>query len=368
MGIDLSGKVLATLFRRWRAASGSKEGYTILLPSPMDMPFLLRYALEGLRHMDTAHLNQILVVPDGWGRDGGAALRRVVESAGDPRLELVRLRAWDRFLVRRMKPPGSASTHWMMVIQGIGRSVSRHAFLHDADAFHLEADGIERQYRQCRDGGLFTLGVQARWDPFFERIGYRIPGTWELMFSTDWARRFSPYMHKGRLVDTPHGPNMFDSMLYPQYLDFPSGKVAVMAEPPRFVHFSGAIFTYRLYRDRQGEPVVDELFRVLLLAVLETLIPAEDGGRVLPTVDELASGLEDPGAKVRYGSEVAVRGYGEFRAMLEQLGESPVFRGPRAEHIRRLVAPFDKHFGDLVAARGGSLGDPIRKLRMAGLG
>ena len=92
MRLDLKGKVLAALFAHWPSASGARDGYTILLPSPMDMPFLLQYALEGLRHMDTTHCNQILVIPDGWSRDGGAALRHVLEPADDPRLDMVDLR------------------------------------------------------------------------------------------------------------------------------------------------------------------------------------------------------------------------------------------------------------------------------------
>ena len=38
------------LFGRWRRSQPLVGGYTILLPMPMDMPFLLRFALEGLRH------------------------------------------------------------------------------------------------------------------------------------------------------------------------------------------------------------------------------------------------------------------------------------------------------------------------------
>ena len=51
-----------------------RDGYTILMPMPSDMPFLLRFALEGLRAMDTTHCNQIVVIPDGFSDDGAQAL------------------------------------------------------------------------------------------------------------------------------------------------------------------------------------------------------------------------------------------------------------------------------------------------------
>ena len=34
---------------------------------------------------------------------------------------------------------------------------------------------------------MATLGVTGRLDPFFKAVGYEIPGTWELMFSTRWC-------------------------------------------------------------------------------------------------------------------------------------------------------------------------------------
>ncbi len=172
--------MLATAFGRWHKMPRLAKGYTILLPSPMDMPFLLRFALEGLQYLDTSNCHQILVVPDGWGDDDGASLRAVIAEYKDPRLELVQLRWRDYAFIRRTKPPGGAITHWMMVVNGTHRVRCEHVFLHDADAFFLEEGGLERQYRECVARGMHSLGVTARWDPFFERLGYQIPGTWEV--------------------------------------------------------------------------------------------------------------------------------------------------------------------------------------------
>ncbi|CAN5904458.1 hypothetical protein BH23PLA1_BH23PLA1_00110 [soil metagenome] len=335
---------LRALFGRWRRPCPFVEGYTVLLPSPMDMPFLLRYALEGLARIDTTHCKQILVVPDGWGDDRGAALRQVVRESDDPRVELVELRPIDTFIIRRMRPPGCADTHWMLVVNGTTFTRCEHAFLHDADAFFLEDDGLERQYRECRDREMYTLGVTARCDPYFESKGFQIPGTWELMYSTRWARNRGPYALKGGLRPTPDGPQEFDSMLHAQYLDYPTGRVGVMERPPRLVHFNGTIFTYRIFRDRAGQTVVDELFRVLLLALLEDQIPAADGRRVVPTVEELARGLNDPSASVSYGSDRATREYPTFRGMIDELCEAPIFLGERGDRLRESLRPFDDHF------------------------
>jgi hypothetical protein len=364
MGLDPKGIVLRALFSRWRRPCPYEGGYTILLPSPMDMPFLLRFSLEGLRRVDTCNCRQILVIPDGWGDDGGKALRDVVDGWDDPRVEFVELPALDLFLNRRTKPPNGASTHWMMAVAGTNHARCEYAFLHDSDAFFLDDEGLERQYRECRDRGMYTLGVTARWDAFFQRLGYAIPGTWELMYSTRWARSRAPYYLKGRIVATPDGVNEFDSMLYPQYLDYGTGRVGVMEAPPPLVHFNGTIVTYRIFRDRAGRQVVDELFRVLLLALLEEQIPGEDSGRVVPSVEDLARGLDDPSAPVVYHSEAAAREYPTFRRMIDELCDAPIFRGARAGRIREQIRPFDDHFSD----RAGAADSPAPAARKHGLG
>jgi hypothetical protein len=345
MRFDPKGLLLRLLFGRWRRRSAFEEGYTILLPSPMDMPFLLRYALEGLRRMDTTHCKQILVVPDGLGDDRGEALRKVVDAfaAADPRIEMVRLRAIDYAVIRAL-PRGAAATHWMIVVNGTLFARCGHAFLHDSDAFFLEADGLERQYLECRDRGMSALGVTARWDPAFVQQGYRIPGTWELMYSTRWARSRPPEELKGRMRETHAGMIEFDSMLYPMFVDYPAGKVGVMEHPSRFVHFNGTIVTYRMFRDKAGRPVIDELFRLLLLSILEELVPDESGTRVAPTVAELARGLEDASAPVTYGTQIATQEYPTFRKMIDELCEAPIMQGERSARIRELIRPFDDYY------------------------
>jgi hypothetical protein len=372
MNINPKQLVIATLFSRWRRSCPYEDGYTIVLPSPMDLPFLLRYALEGLSRVNTENCRQILVVPDGWGDDGGAALRRVVATFDDPRIELVEIRPIDLLVLRLMGRTNGAGTHWMAAINGTTHARCAHAFLHDSDAFFLEVDGLERHYRECRDRGMYTLGVTARWDPHFTESDYNIPGTWELMFSTRWARSRSPYALKGGRRVTPHGLGEFDSMLYPQYLDYPSGKVGVMTDPPRLVHFNGTIVTYRAFRDRGGETIVDELFRVLLLALLEEQLPDENGLPIVPTVAELARGLTDPRAPVTYRTEGAVAEYRTFRRLLDDLCEAPIFEGARADRIRASVRPFDEYFAsqsaEVADAPGGPIGQAWPKIRNNGLG
>src|SRR6185437_8640564 len=117
--------------------------------------------------------------PDGCGKDRAAALREVVDSCGDSRVEMAYLRPIAHWVVHGMRRSGGGIanwSHWAMIVEGINRTRCEHVFLHDADAFFIETDGIERQYRECLRTGMVTLGVTARWDPFFRQVGYSIPG------------------------------------------------------------------------------------------------------------------------------------------------------------------------------------------------
>jgi hypothetical protein len=338
--------------RRWPRSRPLEEGYAILLPTPEDMPFLLRFALEGLHHIDTENCRQILVIPDAWGTDRGAALRRVIAQFDDPRIAMAPPRLIDYALVRLLKPC-AADTHWLTCVNGTAQTRCAYAFMHDADAFPVECGGLERQYRECRDRGLHTLGVAYRGDECLMRIDHRIPSTWELMYSVDWALRHGPVVFKAGRRTTPHGELQFDSMIQPQYLDYASGRVVVMESPPEFVHFGGVICTYRLWRQwsrkSTSRPIADQRLRLLLLALLEELIPDADGVRALPQVEELARGLTDPTAPVTYATAEAIHEYPTFRRRIDTLCQTPIFQGRRAAQIQEQLRPFDEYYQNRTA-------------------
>ena len=41
--------------------------------------------------------------------------------------------------------------------EGIDATRCEYAFLHDADAFFVDVDGLEQQYCKCRDRAMDTL-------------------------------------------------------------------------------------------------------------------------------------------------------------------------------------------------------------------
>ena len=103
--------------------------------------------------------------------------------------------------------------------------------------------------------------------------------------------------------------------------------------------------------------------------MLEELIPSRDGGEpALPRVEELARGLDDPSTPVSYDSEAAAREYPTFRGLIAEMSEAPIFRGPRAEAIRKLIEPFDRHFEKRSAEALSGGPEPAFRTRRHGLG
>jgi hypothetical protein len=354
--------IYENIYASWNRSSAPHAGYSIVMPIPEDMPFLAHLAIEGLIHINRMNCVQYIVVGDGYGKHGSSGLARTLKENSKFKVDLCELPLLHRMIARRIACP-----HPVSIILGTSRASTDFVFLHDADAFFLNPDCIEKTFEYCELNAMNAIGVTARWDPFFQRIGYQIPGTWQMMFRTSWLRSHPPFRVFGRTMDTPHGTNTFDTMLYPQYLDYASGKIGVMPVVPKFVHFNGTIVTYRAWKRANGRQVVDELFRLVLLSILERVVPSDDGRRLLPSTEELAYGLTDSSRPIRYDTLDCARNFGEFRSQMQELCESPVFAGERAEKIQSMLVPFDVHFAKVGSEIGDQFPSPVKKFRRNGL-
>jgi hypothetical protein len=286
----------------------------------------------------------IMVISDGAASD--QALRAIVAGNGDGRVRYVPLTRIDRILTNLPRSDGSANyRHFTQILRGVLASTTEAIYLHDADAFWLEEGGVESQYREFRERGMYTLGVTSRIDPMFKERGLDIPGTWELMFSNSWARKRRPVDMKGGWYPVPNDEwRWFDTLLYGQFMDYASGKVGVMANPPKLVHFYATITEYRSWQRAAGSQATDKLFSLLLLSVLAEALPSAQRDLPLPRPHELERGLRDAQAEVSYLGPSAADKYANFRRRIDALCSSPVFGNDVALRIRDLVAPFDEHF------------------------
>jgi hypothetical protein len=331
---------LSLAYPYWRS-NPSRDGYSLAIAAPMDMPFLTYLALTGLRNVDLRNCEEVLVAPDGCGAADTSGLEEAIAAAGVKNARLLPVSLRQRFVIALFgQDPGLA--HWTAIVESIDSARTEWIFLHDTDAFFLEASLVESSYEICRVRSLQTLGVTARIDPEFRRLDIRLPGTWELMFAAPWARRWSPVDHKSGLRNTPDGRISFDTMLYPQYRDYRGGKVQVL-ERDSFLHLSGTVTTYRAFADLRHRRVGDELFRLLFLSLLRDAAPRFCGECALPTVEQLIDGLDDAERPVHYCFPRAAANYSEFRAFMTRLIESRMFQ-VSSDFVAKKLAPFDSHF------------------------
>lgn len=340
----MRGKVkrflLSLIYPNWGPRKTVHDGYTVVISVPMDMPFLTYLSLQGLRGVDLTHCREILVVPDGCATDGGKALVEAIRASDIADVRLLPVRNRNRITLSLFGHSGIA--HWMTIVEAVREAGTDLLYLHDADAFFTQNNLIESNYFICKNQGLMSLGVTARWDPQFKELGVKIPGTWELMFSSAWATKWSPIDHKAGQRGTPIGQTFFDTMLYPQYRDYESGLVKVV-ESDAFVHLSGTVVTYRKFLDFSGRCVGDELFRLLFLSLLNEVSPQFVSECRLPSVEELSLGLCDSTRRVHYCFPEVVGNYLEFRETVRKLIKTSLFL-PYEKTIARLLTPFDEYF------------------------
>jgi len=362
---ELKRFVLGLVYPGWRRKTVADDGYTFIMPAPMDMPFLCYLALAGLRQVDLRDCREILVVADGWQGADTSSLAAAVAAAGviAAPVRLVPVPTRQRVALNVFKHHAGLA-HWTQIVEAIDEAETDLIFLHDSDAFFTDGTLLQSSYEHCRAQGLQTLGVTARWDPAFTSIGMKLPGTWELMFSSRWARNWHPVDHKSGLRTTERGRINFDTMLYPQYCDYAGGRIGVR-ETDSFLHLSGTIVTYRAYREFHDRQVGDELFRLLFLSLLNEVCPSFPGDAGLPSVSELARGLDDPGRRVHYRFPGVAAKYREFRAFVAKLMDAPVFAVSR-NAMATMIRPFDEHFAALGPDAPGTAQE-YGKLRQHGL-
>ncbi|HMC40211.1 MAG TPA: hypothetical protein VKI19_11150 [Acidimicrobiales bacterium] len=335
---------------RWnRRPTTPEPGYTLLLPVPGDIPVFCELALKVCSRQAARHRRRTLVIPD----RPSPTVTQLVEKTKpgwQGELEAVLLPRPERWFLPFMN--SGSRNHGLQVVKGISVSSTSHVIFHDADLFLLDDDFLDGQYETCRDRELECLGVSPVWDPWYETKGLRLAATWEMVASVPWLRAFPPYRqigHDGKLFGEVH---TFDTTLYAQSLT-PGYRVDWVDRSADFVHFNYVITAYRHFQ-RLGPGFVDDHFRLLLIALFVDLFSEESPPQGLPTLAELADGIGDAAAPVRYvRDEAHASRWAGFRAQLDRVLGAEYVAAPAAAEAVTALSAFDQFYG-AGAATGGS--------------
>ncbi|MBL8897043.1 MAG: hypothetical protein JNM84_05425 [Planctomycetes bacterium] len=318
-------------------------GISLLLTVPPDLPVFLELAVELCRRQDPRHLVEGLVIPDQRTREFRALFEQVRSRWPELPLRLVEpgpiargLRPWLRV--------GSV-IHWLQLVAGVNAARGSHVLLHDVDLFVRERGLFTRLYERCRDEQLACAGIarpsaDAEWQGAASCA--HLVAVRDVLFAQSWLREQSPNALRPQLGQVPEGRFWFETSLLAQARCAPERIGG--PEPLEQVHFEYVIGTYRKFQRTRG-PYEDANFRLLLIRLFIEAFARLPWNYELPTLEELARGLEDPRQRVFYGAR-ARQGYERFRAELAPLLSSAHgFVDERAATtLRTALQPFDAAF------------------------
>jgi hypothetical protein len=359
----------ASFYRRWPDTQPLVDGYTVLMPTPGDLPVFLELALAGFAKQDPTGHVETLVIPDRVTPEFVSAFNRSVSRAAWGPTRLVQIGTRGRALYRIRNGPWNDDisarglsrgirtarlNYFLQSYHGAAAATTTHAILHDADLFLLDPRFLAERFRRCSEQGIGWLGVERRlmwdrerkcFDDWYERDGLGpVLSTWELMFDVRWLRRFPPWQIHAQSHRFQGSERDFDSMDYVQ-VRTPPERRALWEAPDNYAHFNAAISAYRLFQESGDRPFVDERFRILLIRLLSDAFGNGDESHHLPSATELARGIDDGDPRVTYRAAGIEDNYQEFRRGIGTVIASPLVEPGRAEDVERALRPFDLAFG-----------------------
>lgn len=334
------------LYPRWSnpkgRASAQTDGLTLLVLIPGDLPVFLDLALDVCARQQCPALRNTLIIPDVVTPELQRRVAQRLASWPHGSIELVDLKPIDRFLIRRLKNPHH--NVWLQFFRGVEATTTSHAVWHDADLFLTDPTLLQRQYQTITSQRLECLGVSPVWDSWYRERGFsNIAATWELTFSTTWARSFAPWQHHGHEALIKGERHVVDITLLPQVLT-PPQRVAISPLTSGFVHFNYVICTYRWFQNSTG-PYEDDKFRLLLVRLLVDAFDQGNWPYEVPAAADLARGLSDPAARVTYLKPETHASWPEFRSKFQELLESPLLTDRQRTALADGLRPFDDRLG-----------------------
>jgi hypothetical protein len=336
--------LLQFLYPRWRPPRGSpRDGFSILLPMPSDLPVFFRIAMKVLEGQDLENANEIVIVADIPRASFADMVRKERPSVNGVPIVLAEMEGLRRTVARLYNRPNHY--HWAQIVCGLEHARSSRALLHDADMFLLDPSFLESQYAAMVRDGFRVMGISPAWDHWFSENGYRhVTATWEMLLDVEWARSFPPVLLHGHVDDLEGRRHTFDTTYYAQCLSDPRA-IGYRDRSAGFVHFNWLISGYRLF-ERHRRDYCDDHFTLMILRLLLDEFDADRPYPGIPSWDLLASCLLAGRGPVGFPS-AETRGptYRNTRAKLAALFGSPLVAGAAPPDLECKLEPFDRYYG-----------------------
>lgn len=347
------------MYRRWRTpAPRLRDGYTLLMTVPPDLPVFLRLAVDICGRQDLTGLVETIIVPDHQHPRFPAIVDELAKQWPAGNLRLVEIPRFDRSLRRLVK--ANALIHWFQLIAGVEAIRTRHALLHDSDLFLFNSRFLREHYEECAARELCVLGLERPWNrsEWWGQKGFdHLVALWEIMFDVQWMRDMPPAALRPQPGKFPHGRWWFETSLLAQARTDPT-KIARRSVEDQYVHFQFIISAYRRYQRavKEGDVFSDRRFGLLLIRLLIDALDHSGFPYDAPAMAELHAALRDPSPRITYAfPEVEVH-YSNFRVKLERLLTGELFEPAVVDSLRAGVRPFDEALGPAWSPQGSGQG------------
>lgn len=328
-------------FARWPAPQPAQDGYTLLMPVPGDLPVFLELALATCATQRSEHRVETIIVPDRPTPEIKAVYEKHRADWDGP-LSMRFFPQPERRLLPALRNP--FHNYGIQLITGVSAARGSHVILHDADLFLLQPGALDGRYTRTREEDLYVSGVNSVWDEWYAQKGLTIAATWELCARRDWIRSFPPHLHMGHESELMGEQHVFDITLHPQALA-DQRRIAIHEQDEAIVHFNYVIATYRHFQ-KSTTTFSDDRFRLLLVRMFVDLFAEQAYDYRMPTLDELARGLNDKTARVVYPDptpEVSAE-YRSFRSKIERILTGAWVPPGRGDAVAVALDPFDRHY------------------------
>lgn len=329
------------LLPAWRPRGAVREGYSLLLPVPGDLPGFAQLALDVCARQDPTGRVETLLLPD----VPSEPIREVAEANRDRWSDLRYVTPPQRVqaVLRRLNDPGRF--HGVQLVTAVQSSRASHVILHDADAIAIDPDFFARLFAEALSTGAAATGVQEYWDADLRQRLPHLVATWELCASTAWLRSVRPRRHLGHVTKTAWGDQLMDTTIFAQARTDPND-IGRLSSAGEFVHFNYVVSTFRHFQNWLRSPDTpsfeDDRFLLLFIRVISDALqqPATD----LPSLEALTGAPRGVGpVALPMPSTASSQSFAVFRTSLTRGFEETY--GPASPQVGRMkdaLRPFDE--------------------------
>ena len=245
---NLRLSLIKSIYSKWDNTNTQlNSGYTLLIPTPADLPVFLALALEIVSNQNHTDLKEIVIVPD-WPSDAFVNyFKSYLHNILPIPIRFVNINKTDQLAWQFTK--SITTRHFTQIVRGVETITTDYFLLHDSDLFLPPGDFLYQQYLSCTKNDYFVYGLDMRRSlTRFDRKEF--VSTWETTFSTKWFKSFPPYMHKGQITNIKGIRQEFDTTLLPQYLS-DEKHIGWQDRSNEYTHFNYVIASYRNFINKK---------------------------------------------------------------------------------------------------------------------